>query len=87
MNIKTESGFKCVIQNEALDDWEVLELFRQVDKGDVGAIIDVAPLFLGDNQYEALKSHIKEKYGKVKASIMVKELSEIMNLAHETKNS
>lgn len=87
MDIKTKSGFKCSIDNEVLDDWEMLELFRRIDKGDSSALVDVTPMFLGDEQYNKLKEHIRKKHGKVKASVMVEEMSEIMQNANATKNS
>lgn len=87
MDIKTKSGFKCVIDENVLDDWDLLVAFREIDKGDVSAIVDVAPTFLGQDQYEKLKAHINKKHGRVKASIMVQEISEIMQASNAAKNS
>lgn len=85
--IITSSGFKAEIAEEARDDWELLEAFRAVDKGDVGAIVDVAPIVLGDKQYEELKAHLKKRDGKVKATAMISEIKEIMEGDKEAKNS
>lgn len=87
MEIKTKSGFKCEIDENVLDDWELLVAFREIDKGDVGAIVDVAPRFLGETQYKKLMEHTRKKHGSVKASIMVQEISEIMNASNASKNS
>lgn len=87
MEIKTKSGFKCEIDENVLDDWDLLVAFREIDKGDISAIVDVAPKFLGENQYKKLMEHIKRKHGNVKASIMVQEISEIMNASNSAKNS
>lgn len=87
MDIKTKSGFKCVIDEDVLDNWELLVAFREIDKGDVGAIVDVAPKFLGEAQYKKLVEHVRKKHGSVKATIMVQEISEIMNASNASKNS
>lgn len=85
--ITTESGFTCSINSDSFDDWEMLEAFRAIDRGEVDRIVDVAPIMLGDKQYNALKEHVRNKNGKVKSSLMIKEITEIMNKAGETKNS
>ena len=61
--IKTESGFKAKILDEATDNWELLEAFRAIDRGETGAIVDVAPLLLGEKQVAALKEHLRNKNG------------------------
>lgn len=84
---KTTSGFKATILDDANDNWELLEAFREIDRGNVGAIVDVAPLLLGTEQVDALKEHLRNKNGVVKASDMVNEIKEIMQGADITKKS
>ena len=86
-DITTSSGFKAKILKDATDNWELLEAFRAIDRGETGAIVDVAPLLLGDEQFKALKEHLRNKNGVVKASEMVNEITEIMQGANETKKS
>lgn len=85
--IKTTSGFKAKILEEATDNWELLEAFRAIDRGDTGAIVDVAPLLLGEEQVKALKEHLRNKNGIVRATDMVTEITEIMQGADTTKKS
>lgn len=84
--ISTKSGFKCVIDTEVLDDWEVFEYFREIDRGKTSAIVDVAPRFLGEKQYEALKEHVRDENGKIRISTMISEINEIMMLLKASKN-
>lgn len=85
--IKTTSGFKAVVLEEAADNWEMLEAFRDIDRGNTGAIVDVAPLLLGEEQLNALKEHLRDKNGVVRITDMVREITEIMQGANETKKS
>ena len=85
--ITTKSGFHAKIRKDATDNWELLEAFRAIDKGKTGAIVDVAPLLLGEEQFEALKDHLRDKNGVVKATDMVNEIYEIMQGADTTKKS
>lgn len=84
---KTTSGFKANVLDDAKDNWELLEAFRDIDRGNVGAIVDVAPLLLGKEQVDALKEHLRDKNGVVKATDMVNEIKEIMQGADITKKS
>ena len=85
--ITTKSGFKAVIREDAKDNWELLEAFREIDKGKMGAIVDVAPMLLGEEQFLALKEHLRDQNGVVKATDMVNEIKEIMQGADATKKS
>lgn len=87
LNGITESGFKFELDDEVLDDWELLECFREVDKGHEEYIIDVAKQLLGEKQYDELKNFIKNKHGKIKASLMTMEIVNILNMSKEGKNS
>lgn len=84
---KTKSGFKATILEGANDNWELLEAFREIDRGNVGAIVDVAPLLLGKEQFDALKEHLRGENGVIKASDVVDEIKEIMQGADTTKKS
>lgn len=83
----TSIGFEVEIDSELLDDWELLEMLREVDKGSSGAIVDVAPILLGEEQFSALKDYLKEKTGKIKATDMISVLAEVMDEVKEIKNS
>ena len=81
----TSSGFRYKIDEEALDDWETLTLLKKVDDGDILAIIDVAPKFLGEKQYQNLQKFLKKKEGKVRTTSMIREIGEIFT-SNQVKN-
>lgn len=83
---KTESGFEFELEEEVLDDWELLECFRNIDKGEAEYIIDAAKILLGEEQYEKLKIFMKEKHGRVKSSLMAVEIANIFSSTKEGKN-
>lgn len=81
----TSSGFRYKIDDEALDDWEILTLLKKVDDGDILAIIDAAPKFLGEKQYQNLQKFLKKKEGKVRTTSMIREIGEIFT-SNQVKN-
>lgn len=81
----TSSGFRYKIDDEALDDWETLTLLKKVDDGDILAIIDAAPKFLGEKQYQNLQRFLKKKEGKVRTTSMIREIGEIFT-SNQVKN-
>lgn len=83
--IKTSSGFECQISQDMLDDWDLLEILRSFDKGNPQLVIDAFEMLLGTDQYNRLKEHLR-KDGKLKATDMMKEFSEIMSNVKEIKN-
>lgn len=84
-----KNGFNIILEDEALDDYEILMAFNAMDKDQrqIGRIDDVYVSLLGEEQYEALREHIRNENGRVRASEMVELLDEIMALDDETKNS
>lgn len=68
-----------------MDDWETLTLLKKVDDGDILAIIDVAPKFLGEKQYQNLQKFLKKKEGKVRTTSMIREIGEIFT-SNQVKN-
>lgn len=80
----TPSGFKFVIENEALDDWEVFEAISELDDKPQ-LIIKVAKMLLGSEQYSSLKEHCREN-GRIKLTKMSEEINLILSSNQETKN-
>ena len=56
-----------------------------MDDGDILAIIDVAPKFLGEKQYQNLQKFLKKKEGKVRTTSMIREIGEIFT-SNQVKN-
>lgn len=87
IEVKTKSGFECTIDDEAVNDWELLELLQRIDDGDMTAIVKTLPKLLGEEQAKALKEHLRNANGRVPMDKMVAEITEIMNGSREGKNS
>lgn len=84
---KTKSGFEFEIEDERLDDYELLEKLCEIDKGNSSELTSAIADFLGEEQKEALKEHIRNKNGRISAKRMVGEFAEILNATKEGKNS
>lgn len=84
---KTKSGFAYKVEDDALDDWELLEALTKLDDGDPLVVVKIPKLLLGEEQANALKEHLRNKNGRVKATQMTEEIGEIMNSNQEAKNS
>lgn len=80
----TVSGFKFSIKEEALNDWEMMELLDEMDT-EPQRIVKVAKLLLGDELYHKLKEHCTEN-GRVKTDKMMQEIFEIFELNKNVKN-
>ncbi len=83
---KTSTGFAYEVEDEVLDDYELLELLNEADKGNAGAMLDTVEYVLGKKQKEALKSHIRNEKGKVSAKRMITEVMEILKSHGAGKN-
>lgn len=82
----TESGFQYTLPPDAIDDYELLEDLCDIDNGDISKIPIIARRLLGDAQLEALKNHVRKKNGRVSATKMVEEITQIFN-GSQVKNS
>lgn len=86
MKGKTSTGFEFEINLEVLDDWELFESFQEIEMGNFLYIVNIAKKILGDEQYNKLKNHVKEKDGKITGTAMNLEITEIMQSSQELKN-
>lgn len=83
---KTSTGFEFKIEDDALDDYELLEVLSEVDKGDYGKITDMIKMLLGTEQKEKLKEHVRDENGKVSAAKLMDEVKDIFEASNEIKN-
>lgn len=81
----TQSGFDFTLDDEVLDDYELLEILVELDKGDYSHITDMVNMLLGEKQKKALKEHIRAKDGKVSAKTMMLEVTEIFKASQTGK--
>ena len=82
----TKSGFNYTIQEGALDDYELLEELREIDKGNTSLIVDVIEKIIGSEQKEQLKKHVRDETGRVSIKRMVDEIGEILTNREKTLN-
>lgn len=65
MKVKTSAGFACVIDEEALGDWEIVEKMIAVQKGDVTLLPDIMTELIGEKGYSAAKDFVRTDKGRV----------------------
>lgn len=75
---KTSTGFEYELEDDALNDWEVLEDLTDIDDGHYGGAVRALRRLLGDNQMKALKEHCRGENGRITQSAMVNELADIL---------
>ena len=86
MTAKLNDGFEVQLKEDALNDWEFLEVLADIDEGEGGLIVKAARMLLGRDGVKMLKEHIKDENGKVAADVMANALLELMNSVGEGKN-
>lgn len=82
--MKTQSGFEFEIDKaKVTDDWELVELLVEADSGNTAAMIRAMKAIMGEEAYNALKEHVRDKEGHVSSVRMQAEFLEILNQAGE----
>lgn len=87
MQIVLNNGFECEVTAENLNDWDLLENLRKVDKGDISPLPDVALSLIGKDQTEALKNYLRTENGRVPMDGMINAITEILNKCDVGKKS
>lgn len=83
---KTSTGFVYSINENALNNFELLDLFAGVDENPL-LLPKVIEILLGKEGKEALYDHVRLEDGTVPADKISNELMEIINGNQEVKNS
>lgn len=83
---KTSTGFEFKIEDDVLDDYELLEVISEVDRGDYGKVTEMVEMLLGTEQKEKLKEHVRNENGKVSAAKIMDEVKDIFEASNEIKN-
>ncbi len=76
---KTNSGFEFTCDDRIMDDWEFLEA---ITGGTAGEEIRGMKIFLGAEQLEKLKAHVRDKDGRISFKAMDKEFGEMLMAAN-----
>lgn len=82
---KTPSGFNFALADDILDDFELFEVFCEIDKGKVEYIPEAAKKLLGEKQYTELKTFLRNN-GRVSTKVMTSEVMAILSECKQTKN-
>lgn len=83
---KTSTGFIYSINENVLNNFELLELFAEVDENPL-LLPKVLTMILGKDGKQALYDHVRLEDGTVPADKISNELLEIINGNSEVKNS
>lgn len=78
----TKHGFEFKIKEQALDDWEIMEILDELEENPQ-KLVSLLRLVLGAKQYEDLKKHLLKKHKKIKVEIMTDEFNSIMEVSKE----
>lgn len=76
IEIKTESGFTCMLPKDAMDDAELWDILSGKYPNEMHRNSALANHLLGDKK-PALYEHLRKIHGKVPASALEKELCDI----------
>ena len=88
MKITTESGFKCELDTEALNDWEIHEILLSDDMMRESKFARaVMEKCMSKEDVQRLKDHVRTETGRVPADAIVRALTEILQLVGSEKNS
>lgn len=83
----TKSGFPYQIDDNVLDDYELLEIAKKIDDGDLTVLPNFVKNVLGKEQEAKLKDHLRKENGRISTTAMLSEVMEIMSSNKESKNS
>ena len=81
----TESGFRCEIDEQALDDMELREDLVALDGGDGRRLPAIAERLLGKDGKRALYDHVRTESGRVPIEAAVEEIRRVMEALREGK--
>ncbi|EGS31201.1 hypothetical protein HMPREF9130_1240 [Peptoniphilus sp. oral taxon 375 str. F0436] len=82
---KTKSGFAYTIPKAALNNFELLDYFADLDENPF-LLPKLIKILLGEDQKKALYDHVRIEDGTVPMDKIEAELSEIFELTGDIKN-
>ena len=68
----TVDGYTFKANVDAADDIETLEIINGVQNGEVGRIVDLVKMVVGEKGYEDMKAHYVKEHGKMRISTLNK---------------
>lgn len=80
-------GIPCVFNDDALDDFEMLEKIEQMESGNVTALVSFAKGIFGEEQLDNIKSQLRGEDGICRLTTMNAFVSECMNAVAKAKRA
>ena len=75
---KTKTGFNFEIEDEVLNDYELLEMFAEVDENPL-LVPKLVKTILGEEQKNRLIDHVRDEKGRASVDKISMELENILN--------
>ena len=89
MKVKTETGFECEIDPEALNDYEVIELIVGTEQGSMqsrlASTVGLMNKILSPDGVAKLKDHVRRPNGTVPLDEMKAEITRIFQSMGESE--
>lgn len=82
---KTKTGFDFKIEDAVLNDYELLELFAEVDENPL-LVPKLVKMILGEDQKNRLIDHVRNENGVAGVDKISIELENILTSSSEIKN-
>lgn len=83
---KTKSGFEFEVQDDALNNYELIEVLADVDTNPL-LLPKLVKMLLGNEQKAKLTDHVRTETGTVPLDKISAEIMEIFQSGQKTKNS
>ena len=83
---KTKSGFEFEIQDDALNNYELVEVLADVDTNPL-LLPRLVKMLLGEDQKNKLTDHVRTETGTVPLDKISDEIMEIFQSGQQVKNS
>lgn len=88
VNIKTESGFECEVNENSLRDWRFIHALRDMNHEDaltkMQGVFNMILLVLGEDGERRLSEHVKDDSGFIDSLKMAAEVNEIVTKLKDT---
>lgn len=87
MQIITENGFECTLDEEMLDDPDLFVNLISIQKGDPSSLPDVVESLLGSDGWNSLKEFSKNEKGRASLTRMTQEFMAVLKEASGSKKN
>ena len=84
--VTTDTGFKCDVNRDALNDVELLDDIIDMNNGELISVHRIVDKVIGKEQRAALYDHVRDDKGVVKLDAISAELTNIFDAVQNLKN-